>query len=1248
MDVGTICIADYDNVADANTTETELLFDVNETIIFLSGNNGDDWWYGHSLKSGLKGWYDPRKFHCICPPLVGNVYQSMPLADIQQNQKNILKDMLINERDFIVKLKDFIEIVTSQLLKRDTPFKKRFMAIHSVSICINSLREMYVGSHKLFNSLKSSCSNDTLAKAYEDFLPVFHLYIQYIKECVHVLQEVKIYQIQLHELLSVLSMNLNSSVESIFIAPLKYARLFYAKLELYVQFTIMSFMNKSANKIGLHLLATVLSKYQIENNIIQESLSNEEYNLFLLNLQSRFINNVEVFRPNRKLVKEGILEKLQITTGLSKTPQTSVSKVYIHLFTDCLLYSSFKREGDTTIFKLQKSISLSDYLVYIAPRSEKTFGFRAKASIVTDINENQVLFHDKDAYHTSEWIETIQKVIELINIEINSVTSPQDTQNTIKDAAILPKGLDKSKLGKRAFSVLKFLQMEIPFLEFLSRVCTIMVHPLLDIIHNGSITNASFLGGNSLTKYQTQHIVDILRSDDIKMYLLSIVKLSDSLGEFISSLQLLCNNSNWGENVRIGTIFNSKLGMTLYQQYYEYTSSKFVALPYFIESSIGSITSSSHLLSFFKEAQNKIFHGKSNNLIEKLNIIAIHIENYIKFLNDLKSVTSSADVDYQDINKSLTSISTIIDAIRDLISKDTNHKKLLEIQSSFNRVAPNTSIPSILTTDIEHSDNIINIMNPKRKFLKEGELKKVCRKKNKIFHFWLFNDSLMYGSSNSLKTYTFHRYVDLNKTNITIHKSDDLKYAFEIHSTEKSFIVLASNEKLYMEWFKEISDAIKLLRPNIENVLVTAPLWIPDTVADGCSICKIGFNIFRRRHHCRKCGALVCGNDSKNSMILRHIHLTKAQRVCNICYDTNDNSTYSYDVSSNSSQRINFTHENENTIESNISKVNEVNEDLDITQLTLEDPNLSNTHIDNNVVAISASKVKKEVSTIEVSGLRAKFENLRSSDVVIQHNSFTRRRGKLKDAIAAEQSKSDTNTSSETSSLENSSDVNPFQQMNSESPNKVEVSNYSSSNSITNRYQPSNKYSSPSSTSVLSSSSNNYNSNSNRQNPPPPPRVTSNNTANSATNEKEVIVPQNNSPPKEVRRTSMNDSSITTIEDRAASIPSNVEYQDVKVSNTPTISNSGGLFASLNSVKLRPSKPIEPKPKPVTILDEIQKGAKLRAIPEKDLTKSNVATTSNGGILDTLAVEMFRRRIHLKQEQESDSSGFSDSDSDDD
>ena len=57
--------------------------------------------------------------------------------------------------------------------------------------------------------------------------------------------------------------------------------------------------------------------------------------------------------------------------------------------------------------------------------------------------------------------------------------------------------------------------------------------------------------------------------------------------------------------------------------------------------------------------------------------------------------------------------------------------------------------------------------------------------------------------------------------------------------------------------------------------------WVPDEEGSGCSLCHSDFSLTRRRHHCRRCGVLVCGSCSDHFVVLPSV--TTEVRVCDAC-----------------------------------------------------------------------------------------------------------------------------------------------------------------------------------------------------------------------------------------------------------------------------------------------------------------------------------------------------------------------------
>ena len=61
--------------------------------------------------------------------------------------------------------------------------------------------------------------------------------------------------------------------------------------------------------------------------------------------------------------------------------------------------------------------------------------------------------------------------------------------------------------------------------------------------------------------------------------------------------------------------------------------------------------------------------------------------------------------------------------------------------------------------------------------------------------------------------------------------------------------------------------------------------WVPDDSAAVCSECGSEFTFMRRRHHCRVCGRLFCGDCTQQTFELPPQYGWKGpQRVCESCY----------------------------------------------------------------------------------------------------------------------------------------------------------------------------------------------------------------------------------------------------------------------------------------------------------------------------------------------------------------------------
>lgn len=68
-----------------------------------------------------------------------------------------------------------------------------------------------------------------------------------------------------------------------------------------------------------------------------------------------------------------------------------------------------------------------------------------------------------------------------------------------------------------------------------------------------------------------------------------------------------------------------------------------------------------------------------------------------------------------------------------------------------------------------------------------------------------------------------------------------------------------------------------------------APVWVPDNHADRCIRCTELFSLWRRKHHCRLCGQVVCWSCSTKNFLVPTFDEAdpyKVARACDTCYES--------------------------------------------------------------------------------------------------------------------------------------------------------------------------------------------------------------------------------------------------------------------------------------------------------------------------------------------------------------------------
>lgn len=256
------------------------------------------------------------------------------------------------------------------------------------------------------------------------------------------------------------------------------------------------------------------------------------------------------------------------------------------------------------------------------------------------------------------------------------------------------------------------------------------------------------------------------------------------------------------------------------------------------------------------------------------------IPQYKMLLTDYLKQLEAGTTEHAETSAALNIVSEVANHANECMRQGDNFGKLLQIQHSL--------IGS-------HE-----IVKPGRVFIKEGELLKLSRKVMQPRKFFLMNDILLYTTPFPPGQYKLNNVLSLAGTRVCKPQQEDFKNEFNIISVQRSFTLSASTPEERDDWMRALSTAImdyaakrssfsvlqpQLMEGDTSSLGRKAPIWIPDSRVTMCMICTCEFTITWRRHHCRACGNVVCGNCSMNKVPLMYLSQKNA-RVCEDCFHT--------------------------------------------------------------------------------------------------------------------------------------------------------------------------------------------------------------------------------------------------------------------------------------------------------------------------------------------------------------------------
>jgi hypothetical protein len=875
-------IADYDY---EGQNEGELTFSEGDSITVESEEDG--WLYGELTKTGEKGWYSGEFGHVVTggapgPSLTSSTAgPSNPVAapvapaaaaaiqmtpeERERKREIVYQQILKIEGVFVQSLSYFIKKLVYPLIARDTPFKRNFLNDTSIAISFNLMRDIFNASSAFYQGIQGAKTPAAVAEQYKKFAPSLQIFAQHASNpC---LKAVKSFGKEWREFLLEVVPDAAQSVETTLILPSKHFGNYKEGFQNYVWLIPDDSPDKPALYEALEAIVNETKK-------IEATLRNVASNAQLLLLESKFISNPRIFTMTRRLLKEGDLEVVQ--RGLGNTMRCT--PYYAHLFNDALIFSS--KNSIVGNYTLVKAIDLSTANINQVADINLTNVFAVISSSGAD------MFRINNTKESMAWYQTIEKSIYLMKEERRGVTLPL--------ISTLP---NPTSLGPRARCIVNFLKTEMGLAEAMTTLCLSVINPLFDaskgatlnistitstqlstsqggtpeyVYMEGSLNRSLFQDegvlGNAFANHEA--ITKALKAVDMQVFLKSTESITGGMRDLSAAVRDACIAAGWSEDIEIGSIFSGDLFKTLHHQFKTYTSRV---------SEANRILRDQIFLLFYQGAE-KAWSNYPGSFSEKLEAPSHRPLQYLQFAQALMNCTPEGHKDRAALQKSVEGIQAVTKDVQNIGKDKKSFDKLLAVQKKVRANNP------------QDAAFLQSLANTTRRFIKEDDMTKICRKYKKVYRFWLFSDYIMYATQNgSSETFQFNRAMDIRMVTAMAHAGKE-KNAIEMNSSEKSFVVIAASKNMQAEWLSKIAAAKEecLAKNPLEDIpqSTAAPIWIPDNQKTTCTICDMPFGVSRWRHHCRKCGMLVCGQHSKQTQILRYIHKSERQRVCDRCAKT--------------------------------------------------------------------------------------------------------------------------------------------------------------------------------------------------------------------------------------------------------------------------------------------------------------------------------------------------------------------------
>lgn len=248
------------------------------------------------------------------------------------NKAELLDSLIKTEEEYVKALRDFKESFIDLIEKRDNEDRRRLFDDPKLAVTLGMFQSIGDWNQSFADGLRSCIKEDSmkqLADLMMNFAPGLRLYASYASNNSETLNALAKLDTVLGRMLKQNPLRGGLPIQKVLYLPCE-------RYPVYQQYLaeLMTFV--PSHDADFERLSEAYKVISEGTQFVETTLREQAVQLELLTLQSQFIGQVDIFAPNRRLIRDGPMVKIR----LDKNNQRTESQVYAHLFNDALLYST--------------------------------------------------------------------------------------------------------------------------------------------------------------------------------------------------------------------------------------------------------------------------------------------------------------------------------------------------------------------------------------------------------------------------------------------------------------------------------------------------------------------------------------------------------------------------------------------------------------------------------------------------------------------------------------------------------------------------------------------------------------------------------------------------------------------------------------------------------------------------------------------------------------------------------------------